>query len=214
MKTSAPSTATRGSSRPASGIISPPGGVQAKLRLSQASDPQELEADRMAEAVAGAGDIAATAGGEPRGRGDGFRSGIIGRGIVSRKAGANAASLSARATNSSPLPAAAGSRIRGLSGGSPLPRNERAFFESKMGHDFGAVRIHRDGQAGEAANSINARAFTRGNDIAFAPGEYRPESIEGRKLLAHELTHVTQQSGGGRDPLVIRRQPRQSRPAT
>ena len=62
-----------------------------------------------------------------------------------------------------------------------------------MGNDFSGVRIHTDSRAAEAAQSVNARAFTLGNDVVFNRGEYAPQSDSGKRLLAHELTHVIQQ---------------------
>jgi len=79
------------------------------------------------------------------------------------------------------------------SGGSPLPETTRAFFEPRFGADFSEVRLHTDFRAEQTANSINAKAFTVGRDIAFAAGQYVPGSAEGQRLLAHELTHVVQQ---------------------
>lgn len=88
------------------------------------------------------------------------------------------------------------SRIHAMnSGGSPLPNTTRAFFEPRFGVDFSQVRVHADSRAAEIANSLNARAFTVGSSIAFGAGRYSPHSDEGRHLLAHELTHVVQQSG-------------------
>jgi phage-related protein len=81
-------------------------------------------------------------------------------------------------------------------GGGPLPSEIRAYMEPRFGADFSSVRIHTDDQAGRTAQDIQAHAFTMGEHIAFAPGAYRPESTEGKKLLAHELTHVVQQRGG------------------
>ncbi|MEP0916980.1 DUF4157 domain-containing protein [Leptolyngbya sp. DQ-M1] len=87
-------------------------------------------------------------------------------------------------------------RITALHGrGQPLPQSERNFFESRFGADFSQVRIHTDNQASEAARAVNARAFTLGQDVVFGAGEYQPRSAEGRRLLAHELTHVVQQRG-------------------
>jgi hypothetical protein len=79
--------------------------------------------------------------------------------------------------------------------GAPLPAATRAFFEPRFGADFGHVRIHTDTRAAVAARSIHARAFTAGREIVFASGEFAPESNDGRRLLAHELTHVIQQTG-------------------
>jgi hypothetical protein len=88
-------------------------------------------------------------------------------------------------------------RIQGLRGGGrPLPEAARSFFEPRFGHDFDAVRVHADPPSGEVARAVQARAFTVGRDIVFGAGQYQPESTEGRRLLAHELTHVLQQREG------------------
>ena len=81
-----------------------------------------------------------------------------------------------------------------LSGGTPLGDSDRSFFESRMGQDFSGVRVHTDNNASESAKDINARAYTRSSDIVFGSGEYQPGTDGGKKLLAHELTHVVQQS--------------------
>ena len=83
-------------------------------------------------------------------------------------------------------------------GGQPLPSTLRAYFEPRFGHDFGGVRIHAGGEAAKVARSINAQAFTVGRDVAFAAGQYSPETSGGKRLLAHELTHVVQQGEAGR----------------
>jgi hypothetical protein len=79
------------------------------------------------------------------------------------------------------------------SGGYPLPESVRSFFELRFGCDFTRVRIHTDARAMESARSAGAQAFTLGRDIVFGAGQYRPETESGRKLIAHELTHVIQQ---------------------
>lgn len=68
-------------------------------------------------------------------------------------------------------------------------------MESDLGNDFSAVRLHTDSRAAQMSNILNALAFTQGNDIYFGAGQYNPSAREGKKLLAHELTHVTQQQG-------------------
>jgi len=89
------------------------------------------------------------------------------------------------------------SGIRGLQGGGrPLAAPVRADMESRMGFDFSSVRVHNDGQANHLTRSVNALAFTHGNDVVFGSGQYQPETPEGKRLLAHELTHVVQQTGG------------------
>ncbi len=81
---------------------------------------------------------------------------------------------------------------------------DRAFMEPRFGHDFSRVRVHADASAAAAAQSVNARAYTLGQDIAFGAGQYAPGTAQGRRLLAHELTHVVQQGGG--DARAIQRQ--------
>jgi Domain of unknown function (DUF4157) len=77
--------------------------------------------------------------------------------------------------------------------GRPLPGAARSFFEPRIGADFGSVRVHADHRGAELSRSIHAKAFTRGNHIYFAEGQYNPDTTSGRTLLAHELTHVVQQ---------------------
>ncbi len=79
--------------------------------------------------------------------------------------------------------------------GQPLDGSTRAFMEPRFGHDFSRVRVHSDARAAESARSVNALAYTVGNDIAFGTGLYAPETAGGRRLLAHELAHVKQQGG-------------------
>lgn len=85
-------------------------------------------------------------------------------------------------------------RVGLSSTGQPLPAPLRNDFEARFGHDFGGVRVHADARSSALAESLGARAFTSGRDIVFGAGEYRPGSASGRSLLAHELTHVLQQS--------------------
>lgn len=82
------------------------------------------------------------------------------------------------------------------SGGEPLAAEARSFFEQRFDHDFGDVRVHTGGLAADTAQSVNALAYTRGSHIVFGRGQYQTNTTAGRRLLAHELTHVVQQSGG------------------
>ena len=82
--------------------------------------------------------------------------------------------------------------------GQPLPASERRFFESRFGHDFSRVRIHAAPKARAASDALGARAFTVGDDISFGGGEWAPGTTAGRRLLAHELSHVIQQRAGTR----------------
>jgi outer membrane protein OmpA-like peptidoglycan-associated protein len=95
-------------------------------------------------------------------------------------------------------------QIDGLQNGKPMPRAEQRFFGSRFGNNFDAVRIHDDSQAHYLARNIHAKAFTLGNNIVFGKGFFSPSSYTGRKLLAHELTHVMQQRN--QPPLTIQRQ--------
>lgn len=87
-------------------------------------------------------------------------------------------------------------------GGFPLSKTDRNFYEPRIGMDFSQVRIHTGPRASEAAQSIQARAFTYRNNIVFGAGQYQPTAHEGKRLMAHELTHVVQQSTA---PSVVRR---------
>jgi hypothetical protein len=78
--------------------------------------------------------------------------------------------------------------------GKPLDLGVRTEFGQRYGHDFSRVRVHHDAAAAESAQALLARAYTFGTDIVFAHGEYKPGSTSGRRLLAHELAHVVQQS--------------------
>jgi hypothetical protein len=80
-------------------------------------------------------------------------------------------------------------------GGSPLPDDTRSFMEARLGADFGGVRTHTGGEALQLTRELKAQAFTHGQDIYFGAGKYDPDTSGGQRLLAHELTHVVQQTG-------------------
>lgn len=85
-------------------------------------------------------------------------------------------------------------------------KGRRRHFESRFGVDFSTVQLHHDDGAADLAARLNARAFTVGNDIFLGADNYRPHSHDGRRLIAHELTHVVQQRRQpGRD--IVRREP-------
>jgi hypothetical protein len=92
--------------------------------------------------------------------------------------------------------------------GQPLAEPVRAFFESRFGYDFSQVQVHSDARAAESARAVNALAFTTGRDIVFGTGNYSPQTTEGKRLLAHELTHVIQQGSGSAGPRALQRQPK------
>jgi hypothetical protein len=155
------------------------------LRVAPPDDPAEVEADRVADALLGAAagpaEIAPAAAG------------------LQRKC--TSCTHEEEEVHRSPLPApgtslSAGSFAHPPGGGHPLPPALREFFEPRFGADFGHVRVHTGAEAADAARAVHARAYTRGSDIVFGAHEYRPQEAEGRRLLAHELTHVVQQDRG------------------
>lgn len=81
--------------------------------------------------------------------------------------------------------------------GQPLDAGTRAFMEQRFGHDFSNVRIHADAKATASARAVNALAYTVGSEVVFDARQYAPETLAGRKLLAHELTHTLQQAPSG-----------------
>ncbi len=81
------------------------------------------------------------------------------------------------------------------SGGAPLPESTRDFMEQRIGANFSGVKVHTDAQSDQLNQSIQAKAFTTGQDVFFREGAYQPGSESGQELIAHELTHVVQQNG-------------------
>ena len=150
--------------------------LQAKLQVSQPGDVYEQEADRIAEQVMSAPQANRSPSFTHRTEAAGLR--------ISRHP------LSA-ATPASDAPHAVQEVLR--STGEPLDGQTRTFMESQFGHDFGQVRVHTGREATESASRLSARAYTVGGHIVFGSGQYAPSSNAGRRLLAHELTHVVQQ---------------------
>ncbi len=112
--------------------------------------------------------------------------------------------LQRTATDAGPTktPASVGNVLQ--SSGIPLDRETRSFFESRFRRDFSSVRIYAGGEAASSARDVAAKAYTVGNQIVFNSGLYAPHTQEGKKLLAHELTHVVQQEGATRAPHTSR----------
>ncbi|TKW79857.1 MAG: DUF4157 domain-containing protein, partial [Bradyrhizobium icense] len=106
----------------------------------------------------------------------------------------------AEAANTSlQAPANVEQNLAGMRGrGEGMAPELRTQMEQGFGRSFGDVRLHRSPAAGDAAQALNARAFTVGNDVFFGRGEYQPHSQAGQHLIAHELTHTVQQTGGAR----------------
>lgn len=84
-------------------------------------------------------------------------------------------------------------RLKHSSGGNEMDAKTKMEMEQKFGTDFSHIRIHSDIAAAQMCQELGAQAFTRGNYIYFNEGKYNPNSIEGKRLLAHELTHTIQQ---------------------
>lgn len=131
----------------------------AKRNVSQPGDPDEQEADRMADRIIRMP--------EPPGPSNSERG------------------------RASQIPRAGATIVEGV--GQPLPQALRDFFEPRFGCDLAAVRIHVDRDAADSAKAFNALAYTSGRDIIFGEGQFDPATDAGRKLLAHELSHVVQQ---------------------
>lgn len=153
------------------------GTVQASRADAADADPWEREADRAAEAAYGGG------------------------------AGGAVLTPVDRAPPSAPRPTP-GVRTALASleaGGRELPEPVRSELGTRMGHDFAGVRVHDDARAGSLALALNARAFTLGRNVVFAPGQYAPHTPAGGRVLAHELAHTVQQEGAGASAGAVQR---------
>ena len=145
--------------------------LQAKLTIGASNDPLEQEADRVADQVLAAPAHSAVSGAAPS---------------IQRFTG--------QSTGDAGTAPASVDRV--LSGsGRPLDPAIQQDMGQRFGHDFSQVRVHTDSAAEKSAQDINAHAYTMGKNIVFGAGGFAPESHEGRKLIAHELTHVVQQTG-------------------
>lgn len=146
-----------------------PSGLQRKLAVGSANDPLELEADRVAAEVTRPALVAAGTA-TPR---------------IQRRAIATADTMG-------PAPRTVEHAL--ARAGAPLHADLRQDMEQRFGHDFSRVRIHDDATAAQSARDVHAHAYTAGNNIVFGAGQFVPHTAAGRRLLAHELTHVVQQS--------------------
>jgi hypothetical protein len=133
------------------------------LRISQPDDSSEREAESVAARV----------------------SAFPVRPLLQRNAAHGAFTAAGGATSAGIL--------NNLGSGQPLDPATRDSMESRFGTDFSPVRVHTGVEATKVARGVDARAFTVGRDVVFADGEYAPQTNEGQRLLAHELTHVVQQ---------------------
>lgn len=107
--------------------------------------------------------------------------------------------LQRKETSASPQPAT-GNYINSMNGkGNQLPADANSFFSSRMGYDFSDVKVHTDREAADSAKELNAKAYTVKNNIVFNEGQFDTKSSEGKKLMAHELTHVVQQGSSKKE---------------
>lgn len=174
--------------------------IQPKLKVSQPGDAYEQEADRVADQVLRMPDTGIQ-------RMCSECEDEVQRQPIEEEEELQTKSISDQETQLTPD---VQRQIDGLhGGGNPLSDSTRQFFEPRFGRDFSSVRVHTDSRAVDSARAIGARAYTRGTDVVFGAGEYNPETTGGRRLLAHELTHVTQQNqstiqrqGGGGGPVA------------
>lgn len=114
-----------------------------------------------------------------------------------KKSEVESGELQRKAYNGEAAPARDAAAVKAqLGSGHSLDSRAQSQMSSAFGHNFSAVRVHTDSSAAELSSDLNARAFTIGSDVAFASGEYRPGTLIGDALIAHELAHVVQQSAG------------------
>jgi hypothetical protein len=147
-------------------------GLQTKLKVNEPGDNYEQEADRIADRVMATSANHAVSGAP-------FR--------IQRFSGQPTGQLDA-------APASVDHAL--ASPGRPLDTTLRQDMEQRIGHDFSRVRVHSGGDAEQSARDVNAHAYTVGHSIVFDAGRFAPGTHAGRRLIAHELTHVVQQSGG------------------
>jgi hypothetical protein len=156
--------------------------LQPKLKINQPGDKYEQEADRIADMVMRMP--------EPQLRNKEQKK--------EKPLASKITPLVQRSENNNTTPevtpqiAATVSSLKG--GGQPLPEKTRRFFELRFGADFSDVRLHTDSTVAGLANSINAKAFTIGKNIVFGSGQYIPGTYSSSNIIAHELSHVIQQS--------------------
>ena len=174
--------------------------VQPKLEIGSANDPYEQEADAMAERVMymGTGEIHSSSFFKPAPQSV-QRESEDEKKKLRRSCTDCEKEKKLRLKESGASGSFSLSRTEGYlsginSGGQTISDSVRSFFEPRFGYDFSNVKIHNDSEAFESARGLNSLAYTHGNNIVFGAGQYSPENEKGKRLLAHELTHVIQQS--------------------
>lgn len=165
------------------------GAVQTHLRLGAVDDPQERAAERIADQAVAA----------PAPSPDALPGGFASESATSSPSRGNVQDRGQRSMLPAPpvvLPENTQSVLRRLpeSAGRPLDRGTRSSMEPRLGIDLSGVRVHDDSAAAEMAQNLGARAFTLRQHIFFNRNEHAPSSPRGRRLLAHELAHVSQQA--------------------
>jgi hypothetical protein len=178
-------------------------GIQAKLKVGQPGDKYEQEADRVADAVMHLSDPQVQRQPEEEEEEELIQTKPLADPItplMQRPVEEEEAEILQTKENPDLTPEVTPdfeSRIQSLkSSGQSLPEVNRGFMERRFGIDFSGVRLHTDSDAAQMSRELNAEAFTYGRDIYFGAGRYSPGTSSGKRLLAHELTHVVQQSSG------------------
>jgi len=186
------------------------GSVQAKLTVGPAGDQYEKEADHVADQVMKMPAPSSAARGQPSVQRQGEEDAPA---VQASPLSNSITPLLQRQAEEEDAPAVqtkrqdpragfeAGSAIENQlqnqqGSGSPLPGETRSFMEERFAADFSGVRVHTGGEASQLNRQLSAQAFTHGQDIYLSDGKYNPSSSEGKRLLAHELTHTIQQTGG------------------
>jgi hypothetical protein len=161
------------------------GRIQAKLTAGAPGDPYEQEADRVAEQI-----MSRTSGPVVQ-----RKCAACEAGATCKKCSHGAPKIQTKRDAHEPIDLGSQTTagILSLGGGQPLPTPVREKFEPQFAHDFSGVRVHTGGSAAALADDMGARAFTFEHNIVFGKGQYGPDSSDGQRLLAHELTHVVQQ---------------------
>ncbi len=173
-----------GSSMPGSGL---PLFLQPKLAISQPDDPSEVEADRVADQV--------------------MRMSVptVQRQCAVCEEEEVPVSRKAEGAVAGEAPRSVHATLR--SSGQPLASSTRAFFEPRFGQDLSQIRVHTDPEAQQSAREVNALAYTVGSHVVFDAGRYAPGTLDGQRLLAHELVHTIQSQTHERESQIIRRKP-------
>jgi hypothetical protein len=187
-------------------------GIQAKLKVGQPGDKYEQEADHMASRIMQRISISQSPS-VPRQEVEEEELLTMPIASIQRQAEEEEEELQAKSAETiqragtdsvSQIDSGIEDKINAAKGsGEPLPQDVRGQMEQGFGADFSGVRVHTDSRADGLNQSLQARAFTTGQDIFFKSSEYDPRSSSGQQLLAHELTHTIQQGASSRISLAV-----------